>query len=226
MRARLLLPLLLLSIAVSPAYASFGGGSKPDNPPSQPSGSTTEASDGKTPRQQAESWYNDAYEDVTQAKDALAKEKPDTKKANKLFKRAIDRADRALEYDKTYFEALNLQGFSYRKLGNYEKSLAAYAACLAISPDFAPAHEYYGEALLESGNRDGASAQLDELKRLKADDLAKQLENALAATPATDVSKDGKSGKGKTSKTDAKEDPKADPRSSGATSGSTSGEQH
>lgn len=217
MRARLLLPLLLLSIAVTPSFASFGG-SKPDNPPSQPSGSTPDASDQKTPRQQAESWYNDAYEDVTQAKDALAAEKPDTKKANKLFKRAIDRADRALEYDKTYFEALNLQGFSYRKLGDYEKSLAAYSACLAIQPDYAPAREYYGEALLESGNRDGATAQLEELKRLKADDLAKQLEDALAATPATDVSKGGK---GKAPKTDAK----ADPKSTGATSGSTSGEQ-
>jgi tetratricopeptide (TPR) repeat protein len=218
MRARLLFSLLMLSIAVSPSYASFGG-SKPDNPPSQPSGSTAEAGDQKTPRQQAESWYNDAYEDVTQAKDALAREKPDTKKANKLFKRAIDRADRALEYDKTYFEALNLQGFSYRKLGNYDKSLAAYAACLAIQPDYAPAREYYGEALLESGNRDGATAQLEELKRLKADDLAKQLEDALAATPATDVSKDGKGAKGKAPKPDAK----VDPKSTGATSGSTSG---
>src|SRR5580765_2242905 len=208
MRARLLLPLLLLSIAVSPSYASFGG-SKPDNPPSQPSGSTTEASDGKTPRQQAESWYNDGYEDVTQAKDALAKEQPDTKKASKLFKRAIDRADRALEYDKTYFEALNLQGFSWRKLGNYEKSLAAYAACLAIQPDYAPAREYYGEALLESGDRDAAAAQLEELKRLKADDLAKQLEDAIAAAPATDASKDGKAAKGKAPKgSDAKGDPK------------------
>jgi tetratricopeptide (TPR) repeat protein len=221
MRARLLLPLLMLSIAVTPSFASFGG-SKPDSPASQPSGSTPDASDGKTPRQQAESWYNDAYEDVTQAKDALAGEKPDTKKANKLFKRAIDRADRALEYDKTYFEALNLQGFSWRKLGNYEKSLAAYAACLAIQPDYAPAREYYGEALLESGDRGAATAQLAELKRLKADDLAKQLEDAIAAAPATDASKDGKASTGKTPKGDAK----GDAKSSGATSGSTSGEQH
>jgi tetratricopeptide (TPR) repeat protein len=220
MRARLLLTLLLLSIAVAPSYASFGG--KPESPPSQPSGSTPEASDQKTPRQQAESWYNDAYSDVSQAKDALAAEKPDTKKANKMFKRAIDRADRALEYDKTYFEALNLQGFSWRKLGNYEKSLAAYAACLVIQPDYAPAREYYGEALLESGDRDAAAAQLEELKRLKADDLAKQLEDAIAAAPATDASKDGKAAKGKAQKGDAK----GDPKSTGASSGSTSGEQH
>jgi tetratricopeptide (TPR) repeat protein len=56
-----------------------------------------------------------------------------------MFKRAIDRADEALKLDKEYYEALNLQGFSWRKLGNYKKSLEAYAACLKIQPDYAPA---------------------------------------------------------------------------------------
>ena len=224
MRARpklshsLLMMILLSSLAVTPSRASFG--SKPDSPPSQPSGSTTTDASGemKTPRQQAEGWYNDAYDDVSKAKDALAAEKPDKKKAEKLFKRAIDRSGRALELDKDYFEALNLQGFSWRKLGNYEKSLDAYAACLRIQPEFAPAREYYGEALLESGDREAAEGQLVWLKRLKADDLAKQLEDALAAVPATDASKDSK---GKSSKSgDAKADPKADPKTTGAGTGS------
>lgn len=213
MRARLLLPLLLLSFAATPSLASMG--SRPDPPASQPSGSTPEASDQKTPRQQAESWYNDAYDDVSKAKEALAAEKPDAKKAEKLFKRAIDRAGRALDFDKTYFEALNLQGFSWRKLNDYPKSLAAYAACLAIQPDFAPAREYYGEALLESGDRENAQAQLVWLKKLKADDLAKQLEDALAAVPAGDATKDGKDAKGKA-------DAKADPKSAGTSSGTSS----
>lgn len=219
MRPRLLLPLLLMSIAVTPSFASMG--SRPDPPPSQPSGSTPDASNGeqKTARQQAETWYNDAYDDVSKAKDALAAEKPDTKKAEKLFKRAIDRAGRALEYDKDYFEALNLQGFSWRKLGNYEKSLDAYAACLRIQPEYAPAREYYGEALLESGDREAAEGQLVWLKRLKADELAAQLETALAATPATDASKEGKASKSKTTKPDTKTDAK----STGA--GTSSGDQ-
>src|SRR5262249_33144011 len=134
-------------------------------------------------------WYNDAYDDVTKAKDILASEKPDKKKADKLFKRAIERASEAVKLDATYYEALNLQGFAWRKLGDYPKSLDAYSACLRIQPDYAPAREYYGQALLESGDRDGAEAQLAWLKRLKADDLAKQLETAIAAAPVTDKDK-------------------------------------
>jgi tetratricopeptide (TPR) repeat protein len=120
---------------------------------------------------------------VAKAKDMLVGDSPDKKKAEKLFKKAIDKADEALKIDNTYYEALNLQGFSWRKLGDYKKSLDAYAACLKIQPDYAPAREYYGQALLESGDREGAEAQLAYLKRLKADDLAKQLEDAIAAVP-------------------------------------------
>src|SRR5204862_7923956 len=123
-------------------------------------------------------------------------------KAQKLFKKAIDRATDALQIDKTYYEALNLQGFAWRKLGDYPKSLGAYAACLRIQPDYAPAREYYGQALLESGDREGAEAQLAWLKKLKADDLAKQLEDALAAAPALDDAKASK-GKDKTKTKDA-----------------------
>jgi len=200
MTTRPLLPLLLLGLLATPASASFSG--KPETPPSSPSGSAPEASNGaKTPRQEAEAWYNDAYDDVSKAKDALAKEKPDQKKAEKMFKRAIERASEALKLDKDYYEALNLQGFAWRKLGDYPKSLEAYAACLRIEPDYAPAREYYGQALLESGDREGAEAQLVWLKRLKADDLAKQLESALAAAPAPADAKD----KATKSKTDAKD---------------------
>ena len=182
MNVRPLLPMLLITLVATPALASFG--SKPETPPpSSPSSSSPEASDQKTPRQQAEAFYNDAYNSVSQAKDLLAQEKPDKKKADKLFKKAIDHADDALKLDGTYFEALNLQGFSWRKLGNYKKSLEAYAACLKIQPDYAPALEYYGEALLESGDLAGAQAQLAHLKALKADDQAKLLEDAIAAVP-------------------------------------------
>ena len=218
MRARYLLPILLMSFAVTPSFASFGG--KPEMPSSQPAGTTPEATEQKTPRQQAESWYNDAYDDVSKAKEALAADKPDAKKANKLLKRAIERAGRALEFDKTYFEALNLQGFSWRKLGDYPKSLEAYSACLVIQPDYAPAREYYGEALLESGDRAGAADQLVWLKKLSADDLAKQLEAAIAAAPPTDAAKGGKSDK---AKGEAKSDRKGDAKGAGTASGTSSG---
>jgi len=195
MNVRPLLPLVLITLVATPALASFG--SKPETPPpSSPSSSSPEASAQKTPRQEAEAWYNDAYGDVAKAKELLAGESPDKKKADKMFKRAIDRADEALKLDKDYYEALNLQGFSWRKLGNYKKSLEAYAACLKIQPDYAPAREYYGQALLESGDTAGAQAQLARLKELKSDDLAKQLEDAIAAAPTAAKSKNGSSAGG------------------------------
>jgi tetratricopeptide (TPR) repeat protein len=193
MNVRPLLPLFLITLAAAPALASFS--SKPETPPPSTSGSTPEASGQKTSRQEAEAWYNDAYGDVAKAKDLLAAESPDKKKADKMFKRAIDRADEALKLDKGYYEALNLQGFAWRKLGNYKKSLEAYAACLKIQPDYAPAREYYGQALLESGDKAGAEEQLAYLKKLNADDLAKQLEDAIAAAPAASDTKVAK-GKG------------------------------
>jgi len=196
MNVRPLLPLVLITLVATPALASFG--SKPETPPpSSSSSSSPEASAQKTPRQEAEAWYNDAYGDVAKAKELLAGESPDKKKADKMFKRAIDRADEALKLDKDYYEALNLQGFSWRKLGNYKKSLEAYAACLKIQPDYAPAREYYGQALLESGDRAGAEEQLAYLKKLSADDLAKQLEDAIAAAPAADAAKASKGKKTK-----------------------------
>ena len=218
MRARLSLSLLMLSLAVSPAFAS--GGSRPETPPPASPGSTPQAGEMKTPRQQAEVWYTDAYDDVAKAKEALVAETPDPKKSAKLFKRAIERAARALEFDKAYYEALNLQGFSWRKLGNYEKSLDAYAACLRIEPDYAPAREYYGEALLENGDREGAEGQLVWLKRLRAEEFVKQLETALAAAPATDA-KATKTTKDKKAK--VKGDAKGEGKPAGATTAQTSG---
>lgn len=183
MRVQTTAVLLLLSLTATSAFAS--GGSPPPSAPSNPSpGSHMEGTANLTPRQQAEQWYGDSYDDITKAKEALAAETPDPKKAEKLFKRAIDRAARALEYDKNYYEALNLQGYAYRKLGNFEKSIDAYAACLRIEPDYAPAREYYGEALLASGDVEGAKAQLVWLKRLRAEDLAKELEASIAAAAA------------------------------------------
>ena len=185
MRTRSFLPLLILAIAATPALASFN-----EKPPVQPnpssSGNATQTSEGRPAREQAETWYHDAYEDITKAKEALAAEKPDAKKAKKFYERAIERASRALEYDAKYYEALNLQGFAWRNLKNYEKSLAAYAACIALAPDYAPAREYYGQALLESGDRKGAEEQLAYLKKLNSEEHVKLLEAALAATPAAD----------------------------------------
>lgn len=201
MRIRSLLPLVFLALVAVPAFARFSD-EKPKQPNPTTSGSTPQDAEKRPAREQAETWYHDAYEDVTRAKELSAGEKADLKKAKKHWERSIERAARALEYDPKYHEALNLQGFAWRHLKNYEKSLAAYAACLALAPDYAPAREYYGQALLESGNRKGAEEQLAYLKKLNAEDLAKSLEAALAAAPATAEDK-------------AKAEEKADPPAGG-----------
>ena len=189
MRSHWMPAVLMLTLAAGPALASFSNKPDPSTSSSSTSGSTIQATDPQSARQQAEKWYHDAYEDVTKAKEALAdpeNAKDNAKKAKKLFERSIDRAGRALEFDKNYFEAWNLQGFAWRNLGKYDKSVAAYEQCLAIAPDYAPAREYYGQALLESGDRKGAEEQLAYLKKLNSEEHVKLLEAALAATPAVD----------------------------------------
>ena len=188
MRSRWMITLLAVSSLAAPALASFDSGKDKPAPSSSSSSSLPQATDTKSARQEAEKWYHDAYEDVTKAKEALA-EKKDVKKANKLFQRSIERAGRALDYDKQYHEAYNLQGFAWRNLGDFDKSVAAYEHCLDLKPDYAPAREYYGQTLLLKGDRQGAELQLVWLQRLKADDLAKQLEAAIAAAGPADASK-------------------------------------
>lgn len=188
MRSRWMHSLLALSFLAAPALASFDSNKEKPTSSSSSSSSMPQATDAKPSRQEAEKWYHDAYEDVTKAKEALA-DKKDVKKANKLFQRSIERAGRALDYDKQYHEAYNLQGFAWRNLGDFDKSVAAYEKCLDIKPDYAPAREYYGQTLLLKGDRQGAELQLSWLQRLKADDLAKQLEAAIAAVGPGDASK-------------------------------------
>ena len=59
---------------------------------------------------------------MTKAKEMQADSVADAKKVAKLFGRALERADRALELDKQYHEAWNLKGFALRQLGQLDKS--------------------------------------------------------------------------------------------------------
>ena len=60
----------------------------------------------------------------------------------------------------------NMLGFSYRKLGQYDKALGYYLQALQINPNHAGALEYLGELYVETGDADRAAqmlARLDEL---------------------------------------------------------------
>jgi tetratricopeptide (TPR) repeat protein len=144
-----------------------------------------------TARQEAELSYGLAYEEVGKAKKDLEDGK--AKNAEKKFKRALERCEKAVALDERYHEAWNLLGYTARKTGDYDKAFKAYDRCLAIKPDYAPAREYLGEARLEKGDAKQARDQLVWLERLGATEEFKTLKTAYdawvaahpeAATPA------------------------------------------
>ena len=161
---------VLLLFAASATFAmSSGPSSPPPPPPSEPGipGMNGSGQVGQpTPRQEAEQSYALAYEDVGKAKQDLEDGK--AKNAEKKFKRALERCEKAVLFDERYFEAWNLLGFTARKLGDYDKAFKAYDRCLSIKPDYAPAREYLGEAWLEKGDPKQARVQLIWLERLNA----------------------------------------------------------
>jgi len=170
---RIPMVVLLSVLAASPAGANFGGGgSKSDEPkPSQGISSLS-----MTPREEAERLYADGKEEIVKAKKDLADGK--TKNAEKKFKKALDRGERAVAMDPNYHEAWNLVAYSSRHLKNYDHALEAYSKCLALKPDYTLAREYLGEAYLEMGKLDQAREQLSWLQT-----------NAAASQDAKDLAK-------------------------------------
>jgi len=174
---------LLLSVSLAaavPAHASFGGGNSQPPPPTPGIEPPPSSGEGETTiRMDAAKEYGDAYETVGKAKKDLADGK--TKNAEKKFKKALDRGQRAVEIDSTYHEAWNLVGYCARQLKDYDRSIAAYQTCLRIKPDYAPAREYLGEAYLELNKPDLAREQLAYLEKADAEDEVGRLQSALDA---------------------------------------------
>ncbi|HEV8700617.1 MAG TPA: tetratricopeptide repeat protein [Candidatus Polarisedimenticolia bacterium] len=111
----------------------------------------------KTPEQQAVDHYNaglkirdKALALLKQASEA-SEEKDRTKletKARQEFGKAIAQFRTATEKDPKFYPAHSDLGFALRKTGDYSGALQAYDRALAISPAYAPAIEYRGEAYL------------------------------------------------------------------------------
>lgn len=178
---RTLLATMVALVLAAPAYASFGSGTSNTPPPAPPS--TTPAEDGSkvkaSGRQEAELWYHDAFEDIQKAKADVAAKKD--KNAEKRFRRALERGEKAVGLDETYHEAWNLVGYAARKLKDYERAVAAYQRCLKLKPDYAPAREYLGEAYVELGKIDLAREQLAALDPLKTPEEVRTLQAAIDA---------------------------------------------
>jgi tetratricopeptide (TPR) repeat protein len=178
--SRISMVLLALALA-SPAFASFGHGDS-DKSPSPPKSSDPtsdaikEANGGNRP--EAEKWYHDAFDDVQKGKSALEAKKD--KDAEKRFRRALERGEKAVALDPKYYEAWNLLGYSARKLKDYDRAISSYQRCLAIKSDYAPAREYLGEAYLEMGKLDLAKEQLAAIDATKDSEDARTLDTAIA----------------------------------------------
>lgn len=75
---------------------------------------------------------------------------------NKELEKAAADFKRAVSYDANLYQAHSELGFTLRKLGRYDESLAAYDRALELQPGFAPAIEYRAEAYLGLNRLDDA----------------------------------------------------------------------
>lgn len=104
---------------------------------------------------------------------AKASENPDYangKKAvdEKNYQVALTHLTKAAEKSPNDADVQNLLGFSYRKLGNFDKALAHYTAALRLDPKHRGAHEYIGEAYLETKQLAKAEEHMKALENLCA----------------------------------------------------------
>lgn len=63
-------------------------------------------------------------------------------------------------------DAHNYLGYSYRNLGNFERSFSHYAEALRLEPNHRGAHNYVGIAYLKSGKPEKAAEHLARLERI------------------------------------------------------------
>jgi tetratricopeptide (TPR) repeat protein len=68
--------------------------------------------------------------------------------------------------DQSDARVLNYLGFSWRKLGDFDRALAHYQAAIALDPDYSLVREYLGEAYLQLGMLEAARAQLSAIERI------------------------------------------------------------
>ncbi|MDC0074930.1 tetratricopeptide repeat protein, partial [Alphaproteobacteria bacterium] len=82
------------------------------------------------------------------------------------YNEAISALEASLEKKSDDSDALNLIGFSYRKLENYEKAFEYYNKALKIDPKHKGAMEYMGIAYLETGQLQKAENLFEKLKEI------------------------------------------------------------
>jgi hypothetical protein len=127
-------------------------------PASQPASASDDSASIKAARAEAEKLYAKGY-DMTEEAKALDKAGK-AGDAKKKYGKALKQFESAVERDNNYYQAWNMIGFCSRHSGDLKKAFAAYQKCLSIAPDYEEAHEYLGEAYLQSGDIANAKIQL------------------------------------------------------------------
>src|ERR1019366_4182943 len=105
------------------------------------------------------------HDEMKASTDAQKVAKLQAKIAKGLENAAAD-FERAVKNDATLYQAYSELGFTLRKMGKFDESLAAYDKSLSIQPDYTPALEYRADALLIAmkgfvASRRAAAAGLD-----------------------------------------------------------------
>jgi Flp pilus assembly protein TadD len=83
----------------------------------------------------------------------------------KNFKAAVGHLTKAVQEEPKNSDAHNLLGYSYRKVGTFDKSMEHYQTALKLDSNNRSAHEYLGELYLDLNQPDNAEKQLAALKK-------------------------------------------------------------
>jgi Flp pilus assembly protein TadD len=83
----------------------------------------------------------------------------------KDFKSAVGHLTKAVQDEPKSADAHNMLGYSYRKVGTFDKSMEHYQTALKLDSNHRSAHEYLGELYLDMNQLDNAEKQLASLKK-------------------------------------------------------------
>jgi Tfp pilus assembly protein PilF len=81
------------------------------------------------------------------------------------FKAAVGHLTKAVQEEPKNADAQSMLGYTYRKLGTFDKSMEHYQAALKIDSSHRYAHEYLGELYLDMNQPENAEKQLAALKK-------------------------------------------------------------
>ena len=84
----------------------------------------------------------------------------------KDYKAAVGHLTKAVQESPNDADAHSMLGYSYRKLGTFDKSMEHYQKALKIDSSHRSAHEYLGELYLDMNQPANAEKQLQALKKV------------------------------------------------------------